>query len=262
MQNDFHFHLDLSVPKRTLTILMAAAILITVTPEIGSENVTLSTYYPAPSGVYARMITTSNTYLATTNGSVGIGTTTPGAKLHVVASGGFGNEAVRAQSNSTFFSGVDGAGSPRFAINNDTTDAWNNPRNTLRFYGSDSGWFPVMDIDNGGGANPTSGLTRAVIFRSPAEFQKLGINSTGCATATCATNGACACNGTTNHITFFPGLRVVGTSYQNRGFPPHVDIGGGSSTQVWALNTTNGVSGWGTLKIQSAGPGTVWCCPK
>ena len=40
-------------------------------------------YYPAPYGSYAELTTTSNTYLATEGGNVGIGTTTPGAKLDV-----------------------------------------------------------------------------------------------------------------------------------------------------------------------------------
>ncbi|MDD5630060.1 MAG: hypothetical protein PHU21_13410 [Elusimicrobia bacterium] len=75
--------MNLSIPTRTMVLLMAAALLVTVTPELGSENVTLSTYYPAPSGVYNKMITTGNTYLATSNGSVGIGTTAPAANLDV-----------------------------------------------------------------------------------------------------------------------------------------------------------------------------------
>lgn len=45
--------------------------------ELGSESVTLSTYYPAPSGVYTQMITTGNTYLARDQGNVGVGTKSP-----------------------------------------------------------------------------------------------------------------------------------------------------------------------------------------
>ena len=42
-----------------------------------AESVTLTTYYPAPSGVYARMITTGNTYLSRDSNETMIGTLTP-----------------------------------------------------------------------------------------------------------------------------------------------------------------------------------------
>ena len=50
-----------------------------------AEDVTISTYYPSPYGNYKNLETTDNTSLATTGGSVGIGTTSPaaGAKLDV-----------------------------------------------------------------------------------------------------------------------------------------------------------------------------------
>ncbi|MBU1912435.1 MAG: hypothetical protein KKB22_02735 [Candidatus Omnitrophica bacterium] len=49
-----------------------------------AEDITLTTYYPAPYGAYDELTTTGNTYLATTSGNVGIGTTTPGTyKLNV-----------------------------------------------------------------------------------------------------------------------------------------------------------------------------------
>jgi hypothetical protein len=43
-----------------------------------AEDITLTTYYPAPYGAYDELTTTGNTYLATTSGNVGIGTTDPG----------------------------------------------------------------------------------------------------------------------------------------------------------------------------------------
>jgi hypothetical protein len=54
--------------------------------ELASESVSLTTYYPAPSGVYAQMITTQNTYLARDGGGVAIGGAVPpaaGTKLAV-----------------------------------------------------------------------------------------------------------------------------------------------------------------------------------
>ena len=40
------------------------AVVFSCAPELGSESVTLTTYYPAPSGVYAQMITTAGTTLS------------------------------------------------------------------------------------------------------------------------------------------------------------------------------------------------------
>jgi hypothetical protein len=42
-----------------------------------AEDVTLTTYYPSPRGVYEELRATNNTYLATQAGNVGIGTTNP-----------------------------------------------------------------------------------------------------------------------------------------------------------------------------------------
>jgi len=42
-----------------------------------SRSITLTTYYPAPSGVYRNLTTTQDTYLATDSGNVGIDTDTP-----------------------------------------------------------------------------------------------------------------------------------------------------------------------------------------
>ena len=48
-----------------------------------AEEVTLTTYYPSPRGVYEELRTTQNTWLATEGGRVGIGTASPNEKLEV-----------------------------------------------------------------------------------------------------------------------------------------------------------------------------------
>jgi hypothetical protein len=78
-----HVHLDLNVGPRGLRGLLAAAMLLAVAPDLASENVTLTTYYPAPSGVYTQMITTGNTFLARDSGNVGVGMAAPVYKLDV-----------------------------------------------------------------------------------------------------------------------------------------------------------------------------------
>lgn len=48
-----------------------------------AEDVTVSTYYPSPKGVYQQLSTTNQTLLATQGGNVGIGTNAPAFKLDV-----------------------------------------------------------------------------------------------------------------------------------------------------------------------------------
>ncbi len=51
---------------------LAGLMMLSAVPELGSESVTLSTYYPAPSGVYTNMIATGNTQLARDGGVVNV----------------------------------------------------------------------------------------------------------------------------------------------------------------------------------------------
>lgn len=68
---------------KTSTPSRAALALLVGLSEAAGESIHLTTYYPAPSGVYNQMITTNNTWLARDGGRVGIGTPNPQAKLHI-----------------------------------------------------------------------------------------------------------------------------------------------------------------------------------
>lgn len=74
---------DVNFGPRAVRGVLAAAMFLAVAPDLASESETMTTYYPAPSGVYVQLITTENTYLARDGGSVGIGTTAPPSKLSV-----------------------------------------------------------------------------------------------------------------------------------------------------------------------------------
>ncbi|MBI4342301.1 MAG: hypothetical protein HY599_02915 [Candidatus Omnitrophica bacterium] len=64
-----------------LAILVLGAVLTVVAV---AEDVTVSTYYPSPKGVYQQLSTTGNTFLATQPGSnVGVGTNAPAFTLDV-----------------------------------------------------------------------------------------------------------------------------------------------------------------------------------
>ncbi len=67
--------IEVNLGARGLRCLMAAAMIFSAVSELASESITLTTYYPAPSGIYAQMITTGDTRLARDGGQVDIGTT-------------------------------------------------------------------------------------------------------------------------------------------------------------------------------------------
>lgn len=87
MGRRIELNLRISCAPRLLRPWLALGVLLLAAADLGSENVTLTTYYPAPSGIYTRMITTGNAYLARDTGRVGIGTADPYGPLHVRGSG-------------------------------------------------------------------------------------------------------------------------------------------------------------------------------
>lgn len=105
------FVIKLEIPRLNARWALVALFLTLGAGDLASESVTLTTYYPAPSGVYTQMITTDNTWLArdtaaagvsvgTTQtvqagdkmivmgGNVGIGTTDPNNTLQITGTGG------------------------------------------------------------------------------------------------------------------------------------------------------------------------------
>lgn len=78
--------LELTAGPRTARTGLAALMLALAAPNVGSESVTMTTYYPAPSGAYTRMVTTGGTALARDGGVVSIGSATGSDKLSVTGS--------------------------------------------------------------------------------------------------------------------------------------------------------------------------------
>ncbi|HAZ09248.1 MAG TPA: hypothetical protein DCZ01_12180 [Elusimicrobia bacterium] len=79
MERSIHVHLTFAYEPRSLRPWLTAFMLMLAAGDLASENMTLTTYYPAPSGVYTQMVTTGQTLLARdspvglTPGRVGIG---------------------------------------------------------------------------------------------------------------------------------------------------------------------------------------------
>ncbi len=97
--NEHKITIQVTVSRRTFVCAAAVLILCCAANELVSESMTMTTYYPAPSGVYKRLTTTGpgNTVLVQYGGSVGIGTGTsvPTQLLDVAGSAHFsGNVSI------------------------------------------------------------------------------------------------------------------------------------------------------------------------
>lgn len=68
---ELRLQLDIRFSPAALRAGLLVLLLSALSTELSSESVTLTTYYPAPSGVYSRMITTGVTYLARDVGAGG-----------------------------------------------------------------------------------------------------------------------------------------------------------------------------------------------
>jgi hypothetical protein len=88
--NEREITIRIKVSRRTAVWAAAVGLLCCAANEVVSESVTMTTYYPAPSGTYQKLTTTGgtvgtpvNTILARDAGSVGIGTSNPKATLDI-----------------------------------------------------------------------------------------------------------------------------------------------------------------------------------
>ncbi len=67
MERCIDVHLRLHFSPATARAALIAAFLLSCAGDLASESVTLTTYYPAPSGVYTQLVATSNAYMARDN---------------------------------------------------------------------------------------------------------------------------------------------------------------------------------------------------
>lgn len=73
--------------RTAVGLAVCAAFAALLAGPLSTEQLTMTTYYPAPYGVYKAMRVTDDAHLAYQTGNVGIGTLTPSAKLHVAGAG-------------------------------------------------------------------------------------------------------------------------------------------------------------------------------
>ena len=93
----------------------ALVLLFAAVAYVIAEDITLTTYYPSPRGVYQTLRSTGQTTLAETGGNVGIGTTTPGAnaKFEVFGAGAPDYAMFTDNATATLRVGNDGASNLR-----------------------------------------------------------------------------------------------------------------------------------------------------
>jgi hypothetical protein len=94
MENKRMIILELRLTRNKALFLLTAFFLCWHPRFLGSEILTMTTYYPAPYGGYARLLTTGQTILARNSGAVGIGTANPdpGVQLEVRNTLGLGGK--------------------------------------------------------------------------------------------------------------------------------------------------------------------------
>ena len=91
---EIRLRFDFSFSRRFLRCAAVAVMVLAAAPELDSESVTLTTVYPAPSGIYTRLITTGNTVLSRDAiGKLSVGTAVApaaGTKMAVIGNVGIG----------------------------------------------------------------------------------------------------------------------------------------------------------------------------
>ena len=273
MSQTVHIRLDLSVAPRTLVCGLAALMLVTVAPELGSESVTLTTYYPAPSGVYTRMITTNNTWLARdgggvsigsssnppaggliVNGSVGIGTTGPSSALHVA--GSWVPAQVTVSNPGDYLSGI---GFLRAGSSQEWMLYRYGSGNSDRFCMGINGINEPFCIATNGNVSITGQITGKTRFGGG--YVYIDGSASGCV-GSGVSGGSAVCSAG-QYVTWSPGFYTEGWSYQNRGGPIYATNKlGVRTTQVRTLTPgAPGSEDWGTLTKED-NRAYIYCCPK
>lgn len=242
MERRIDLHLRISYEPRVLRPWLALGLLLVSAADLGSENVTLTTYYPAPSGIYTQIIATGQTLLARDGGRVGIGlgVATPAVMLHV-RNAPDQNLFVTA---GTTFGGADGIA---LASRNNADSAY-------------------QDLVLAGKSLILSASNKVRILGGLDVTGSIRVNALASCTAQDFTDTT-SCGAL--YATFTPGIYHEGWSYSNRGGAVLVEAAVGNfSTQVWGLDNCGaggaGCSGnprWMTLKKNDSVT-HAYCCTK
>lgn len=114
MGNVKKIDIRLSLNRRAILLVITGFFLLWHPGFIGSETLTLTTYYPAPYGGYVSLLTTGATLLARDGGTVGIRTGTPNAAYALDVNGPiqWGGSQLSTDQNGSIELGQNGGGTP------------------------------------------------------------------------------------------------------------------------------------------------------
>lgn len=88
MERENILRISLELTRRQALFILTALLICWKPGPLGSETLTITTYYPAPYGAYSSLLTTDQTLLARDAGNVGVGTPFPTAKLQIMGENG------------------------------------------------------------------------------------------------------------------------------------------------------------------------------
>lgn len=230
-------NISFSVSRRGALLGLAAFFVCWHPGFIGSETLSLTTYYPAPYGGYVSILTTGNTLLARDAGNVGVGVAAPAQKFQVNATGG---NSFMVTTGGNVGIGLSAAPTQKLDVNGNVK--WGTSRGMLT---NDQG----ASIELGGTGTPYIDFSRnttqdyeaRIILSGPGELRVEGSKLLGlCQRKTYTVGPAVSCD---------PGYSVMGF------------LGDGSPRVTGFLPTSATTSSAGTFIVLGEDwGGTMICC--
>lgn len=228
---------------------------------IASENLVLTTYYPAPYGGYVNILTTGRTLLArdgtVAGGSiVGIGTNNPdpGSKVHIA---GAGSGSVDLRVNGRLMTGADGSGNGGMWLGSATDGFVGNNGGNIGFWTSGAGWnaFQINKANGRVGINTMNPTERLHVAGGNIRIEDGNLNISGNGASTGFINGLCqtvgyALNAPASCFSAGSGYRVIAT------YSSSSCSSGGLIFRGGVLQDPNR---WIPLNIEGC-TGTMLCC--
>ncbi|MDE2293559.1 MAG: hypothetical protein KGL53_15870 [Elusimicrobia bacterium] len=235
------------IGRRELLAGLALALVSLRPAPLATENLTLTTYYPSPYGVYQELRSTGNAYLAYQTGRVGVGTTSPAASLDV-------NGGARVRQDGEV-DGRLGVGGAFVDVNNTGLSV---TRKNIHVEGPGlSSWLRVGEAWGYGGVYSESG---DLVLGSQSGWVRIGpdggqqrlrlertldVENAACSSVPYGA-GTTSCPGTT-YATYTDGIKTAGVSVQS--VPT---IGGGTYANVMTQSSI--------VRTYDAASGYMRCC--
>lgn len=259
---EIHLNFDLQFSPRFVRAVGVAAIFFAAVPELGSESVTLATYYPAPSGVYTNMITTNNTYLARDGGSVGINMTSPTEQLDVAAN-------VRARGNiyadGTVYWG--GGSGPRTEYKNDagaiaSRSGFFQANAPVNYYAGASSWQHLIESRHTNDGNNYALQIAGSFFDQNLYFRKTN-NNGGQGWSRFLSENSAGSVSISSHLVLYGGSSCAVVQYNTSGTTTCAAQGYGNS---YATNIAGVMAKYAMMPVYrdvggSTAYGFMLCCP-